>query len=72
MTEIVRKNVYVCPNGHFEESKERAIAWWLVDLIKQRDNCELSYSAALELCKCSYQVKQLLDQLEDKDGWRHA
>lgn len=59
--------VYKCPNGHYEENKERAVAWWLVDLIKQRDNTELSFSAALELIKCRDRVKKLFDELEPEN-----
>ena len=61
---IEKTEVFICPNGHFELTKERAVAWWLVDLCKgePRDGL-LSFSAALEICKHSEQVKKLLDQL---------
>ncbi len=61
---VKKVEVYECPNGHYERTKERAVAWHLVELCKgePRDGL-LSFSAALEIIRHAAQVKALLDEL---------
>lgn len=69
LIEMQTKTVYVCPNGQFEESRERAIAWHLTELLHNRDGRETaSFSDCLEMIAKRTAVMDLLRQVDTPDS----
>lgn len=63
------KTVYVCPNGHFEDTKERATAWHLHELLQDREGKETaSFTACLEMIAKRTHVIDLLRQIDVPDS----
>lgn len=55
---IQKTEVYVCPGGAKEEQADRALAWFLADLL----GC--SFSTGLVIVEKRQQVRDLLDAFE--------
>jgi hypothetical protein len=63
MTLIVKTETYRCPDGHFEEHKDRAVAYHIAAAVDQQ--VELGFVEAMAIVKNRGQIRRLFNELDN-------